>query len=84
MDVENTMDVADYYAREMLFYRKNMTSFPKLLEKFMTPTAEDVMRIAQKMFDWRQMKLVIIGDYSINGQKMVQNIMRIIKETYAK
>jgi len=42
------------------------------------------MRVSKKLFDWRHMKLVLIGDYSQNGKQIVENIMRIIKETYAK
>jgi predicted Zn-dependent peptidase len=84
MDVENTMDVADYYAREMLFNRKKIVSFPELISKYTEPTVKDIMRVSKKLFDWRHMKLVIIGDYSQNGKQIVENIMRIIKETYAK
>jgi predicted Zn-dependent peptidase len=84
MDVENTMDVADYYAREMLFNRKKIVSFPELISKYTEPTVKDIMRVSKKLFDWRHMKLVLIGDYSQNGKQIVENIMRIIKETYAK
>ena len=84
MDIENTMDVADYYAREMLFYRKNIISFTQLINKFMEPSVNDVLRVAKKLFDWRHMKLIIMGDYSLNGKKIVENIMGVIKETYSK
>ena len=83
MDIENTMDVADYYAREMLFYRKNIISFTNLIHKFMEPNVNDIMRVAKKLFDWRHMKLIVMGEYSLNGKKIVENIMRIVKETYS-
>jgi hypothetical protein len=76
--------VADYYAREMLFYRKNIISFTNLIHKFMEPTVNDIMRVAKKLFDWRRMKLIVMGEYSLNGKKIVENIMRIVKETYSK
>jgi len=41
------------------------------------------MRVAKKLFDWRHMKLIVMGEYSLNGKKIVENIMRIVKETYA-
>jgi predicted Zn-dependent peptidase len=82
METENTMDVADYYARELLFHRDNITSFSDLLQKHMEPTRQDILRVAKELFDWRHLKLVIMGDISINSDEIVKNIMSIIKETY--
>ena len=50
----------------------------------MEPTVNDIMRVAKKLFDWRRMKLIVMGEYSLNGKKIVENIMRIVKETYSK
>jgi predicted Zn-dependent peptidase len=82
METENTMDVADYYARELLFHKDNITSFSELLNKHMEPTREDILRVSKELFDWRHLKLVIMGDLSENRDEIVKNIMRIIKETF--
>jgi len=82
METENTMDVADYYARELLFHKDKFTSFSELLNKHMEPTKEDILRVSKYLFDWRNLKLIIMGDLSNNSKEIVKNIMSIIKETY--
>jgi predicted Zn-dependent peptidase len=84
METENTMDVADYYARELLFHRDNITSFSDLLIKHVEPTREDILRVSKQLFDWKHLKLIIMGDLSTNRNNIVKNIMSIIKETYDK
>jgi len=84
METENTMDVADYYARELLFHKDNFTSFSDLLNKHMEPTREDILRVSKYLFDWRNLKLIIMGDLSENRNEIVKNIMSVIKETYDK
>lgn len=82
IQVENTMDMADYYARQMLFFRENIQNFKQILDKYMEITPENVLDVAQNLFDWKKMKLVIIGDYSVNGQNTIKNVVQLIKSSY--
>lgn len=82
LDTENSMDMADYYARQALFYRDNIMDLDKMLDEFAKISVEDVQRVAQKVLNWKYMKIVIIGDHSIKGKEMAQNILNLVKDTY--
>ena len=83
LDMENGMDIADYYARQLLFYPKNIIDFEKMLAIFEKITANDIQRVAQKIFNWKYMKIVILGDYSIHGKEMANNVLAVVKKNYS-
>lgn len=82
MDVESSMDIADYYARQLLFFRHDITNFDNMLDDFTKITSEDVQNYAKKLLNWKYMKLVILGDYSIQGKQMAENVLNVVKKNY--
>jgi predicted Zn-dependent peptidase len=48
----------------MLFFRDNILEFNELLNNFDTVTIDEIQRVAKELFDWKKMKIVVVGDYS--------------------
>ena len=64
LELENTSEICDYYSRQMLFFRNNILEFKELLTNFDTVTIDEIQRVAKELFDWKKMKIVVVGDYS--------------------
>jgi predicted Zn-dependent peptidase len=64
LELENTSEICDYYSRQMLFFRDNILEFNELLNNFDTVTIEQIQSVAKELFDWKKMKIVVVGDYS--------------------
>ena len=48
----------------MLFFRDNILEFNELLKNFDTVTIDEIQRVAKELFNWKKMKIVVVGDYS--------------------
>ena len=64
LELENTSEICDYYSRQMLFFRDNILEFNELLKNFDTVTIDEIQRVAKELFNWKKMKIVVVGDYS--------------------
>jgi len=82
MNNENSMEVADYYAREMLFSRNNITSMTEKIDYLMGVSSKQIKPVAQKILNWKKMKIVILGNLNNKNNSIIQNIKRVIKETF--
>lgn len=61
LDLEDSSTQANYFAREMLFYPTIETP-EEILEKIDRVTHDDVKKVAQKLLNWKQARIAIIGD----------------------
>jgi predicted Zn-dependent peptidase len=62
----------------MLFFRNNILEFHELLKNFELVTIDDIQRVASELFDWKKMKVVLVGDYSKKsklGNEIYQTIV---------
>jgi predicted Zn-dependent peptidase len=78
LELENTSEICDYYTRQMLFFRNNISEFHQLLKNFELVTVDDIQRVAAELFNWKKMKLVLVGDYSEKsklGNEIYQTIV---------
>jgi predicted Zn-dependent peptidase len=78
LELENTSEICDYYSRQMLFFRNNILEFHELLKNFELVTIDDIQRVASELFDWKKMKVVLVGDYSKKsklGNEIYQTIV---------
>ena len=79
IEFENTMEVADYYAKQMLFYRNNITEYSSLNDKFLNITDQDILNISNKIFDFKKMKTILVGNFGNEQKTIIENITKIIK-----
>jgi predicted Zn-dependent peptidase len=52
--------------------------FHELLKNFELVTIDDIQRVASELFDWKKMKVVLVGDYSKKsklGNEIYQTIV---------
>jgi predicted Zn-dependent peptidase len=82
LELEDTMDICDYYSRQMLFFRDNILDFHELLDNFDKVTVDDIKSVANDLLDWQKMKVVLIGDYSMKAKEMVDGAINTIKESF--
>jgi predicted Zn-dependent peptidase len=78
LELENTTEICDYYTRQMLFFRNDISEFHQLLKNFELVTVEDIQRVAGELFNWKKMKVVLVGDYSEKsklGNEIYQTIV---------
>lgn len=61
LDLEDSSTQANYYARELLFYPK-METPEEILNKVDAVTREEVQKVAQKLLNWNQARIAIIGN----------------------
>ena len=79
IEFENTMEVADYYAKQMLFYRNNITEYSSLNDKFLNITDQQILNVANKIFDFKKMKTILVGNFGNDKKTIIENITKIIK-----
>ena len=79
IEFENTMEVADYYAKQMLFFRNNITEYPSLNDKFANITDEEILNVAKKIFNFSKMKTILLGNFGSEKKNIIENITKIIK-----
>ena len=79
IEFENTMEVADYYAKQMLFFRNNITEYPLLNDKFAIITDQEILNVAKKIFNFSNMKTILVGNFGVEKKIMIENITKIIK-----
>lgn len=82
IDIEDNSDVADYYVNEMLFFRDDITSFNELLEKYEGITKDQVRETANWLFNWKRMKIVMVGNFMKDGKEKVNKVLSILKTKY--
>jgi predicted Zn-dependent peptidase len=79
IEFENTMEVADYYAKQMLFFRDNITEYPSINDKFANITDQEILNVAKNIFDFKKMKTILLGNFGNEKPKIIENITKIIK-----
>ena len=79
LELENTSEICDYYSRQMLFFRNNILEFHELLKNFELVTVDDIQSVASELFNWKKMKVILIGDYSEKSKLGNQIYDTIIK-----
>ena len=79
IEFENTMEVADYYAKQMLFFRNNITEYSLLNDKFTDITDEQILNLANKIFNFNNMKTILVGNFGDEKKNIIENITKIIK-----
>lgn len=82
MSNENSMEVADYYAREMLFSRRHITVITEKIDRLMSISSKQIKETARSVFDWKKMKIVMVGNIGNKKSQIIHNINSIIKETF--
>jgi predicted Zn-dependent peptidase len=58
--MEDTHAQADWWARQFWFANK-MESYDLVLAKIKKVTANEVLRLAKKLFDWQQVRVAAVG-----------------------
>ncbi len=61
LEFENTSAHANWFAHQVLFHQKIKTPKEEL-EEINKLSAKDLLKVAQKMFKWSQVRVAIIGD----------------------
>jgi predicted Zn-dependent peptidase len=79
IEFENTMEVADYYAKQMLFFRNNITEYSLLNDKFTNITDQEILNVAKKLFNFSNMKTILLGNFGLEKKIIIENITKIIK-----
>jgi predicted Zn-dependent peptidase len=79
IEFENTMEVADYYAKQMLFFRDNITEYSSINDKFANITDQEILNVAKNIFDFKKMKTILVGNFGNEKPKIIENITKIIK-----
>ena len=82
MSNENSMEVADYYAREMLFSRHHITVISEKIARLMAISSKQIKETARSVLDWKKMKIVMVGNIGNKKSQIIHNINSIIKETF--
>lgn len=82
LELENTSSVCDYYVRQMLFFRDNISNFNDLLDNFNKVSIDDIRRVSNELFDWKKMKIVLLGDYT-KRKKIGNQIYDTILKSFA-
>jgi predicted Zn-dependent peptidase len=82
MSNENSMEVADYYAREMLFSRQHITVISEKIDRLMAISSKQIKETARSGLDWKKMKIVMVGNIGNKKSQIIENINSCIKETF--
>ncbi len=82
MSNENSMEVADYYAREMLFSRQHITVISEKIDRLMAISSKQIKETARSVLDWKKMKIVMVGNIGNKKSQIIENINSCIKETF--
>jgi len=82
MSNENSMEIADYYAREMLFSRQRITVISEKINQLMGISSKQIKETAQSVLDWQKMKIVMVGNIGNKKTQIIRNINSIVKETF--
>jgi len=81
LSLEDSMEMADYYLKQFLFYNE-IISHTDLLDIFNSITIDDIHRVANKLFDFNKMKIVLLGD--INDKTNINKFIETIGNSLEK
>jgi len=79
IEYENTMEIADYYAKQMLFFRNNITEYWELNDKFANISNIEILNTTKNIFNFNKMKTILLGNFGNDKTDIIQNITKIIK-----
>ena len=64
---EDSHVITDYYGKQLMFNSDTILSFEKLIEKYISINAEDILRVSNKYFKYNNLNISVIGNYSQNN-----------------
>lgn len=75
LSFEDSEEVAHFYAKQSLLYKKTKT-IDDVLEKIEKITVEDINRVAKKLLQKERMKLAIIGPYQDEDKAKFEKLLK--------